>query len=54
MNEAEYAENENFLVSWKNITSNRIDTKRLKAEMPEVYERFLNTVKSRRFMVKDV
>lgn len=54
MNEAEYAENENFLVSWKNSTSNRIDTKRLKAEMPEVYERFLNTVKSRRFMVKAV
>ena len=54
MNETEYAENENFLVSWKNSTSNRIDTKRLKAEMPEVYERFLNTVKSRRFMIKAV
>ena len=54
MNEAEYAENENFLVSWKNSTTNRIDTKRLKAEMPEIYARFLNTVKSRRFIVKAV
>ena len=54
MNEAEYAENESFLVSWKNSTSSRIDTKRLKAEMPEVYERFLNTVRSRRFLVKAV
>ncbi len=54
MDKAEYAENENFLVSWKNSTTNRIDTKRLKAEMPDIYARFLNTVKSRRFIVKAV
>lgn len=28
MDEAEYAENENFLVSWKNSITNRIDTKK--------------------------
>lgn len=54
MDEAEYAENENFLVSWKNSITNRIDTKRLKAEMPEVYEKFLNTIKSRKFLIKTV
>lgn len=54
MNQAEYAENENFLVSWKSSISNKIDTKRLKAEMPEVYKKFLNPVKSRRFLVKAV
>ena len=54
MDEAEYAGNENFLVSWKNSITNRIDTKRLKAEMPDVYERFLNPVRSRKFMVKAV
>jgi len=54
MNEAEYAGNENFLVSWKDSISNRIDTKKLKAEMPDVYERFLKPVKSRKFMVKAV
>ena len=54
MNEAEYAENENFLVSWKSSTTKRIDTKRLKAEMPDIYARFLNTVKSRKFLVKAV
>lgn len=54
MNEAEYAENENFLVSWKNSISSRIDTKRLKEEMPDVYKRFLNPVRSRRFLVKAV
>ena len=54
MDEAEYAENENFLVSWKNSITNRIDTKRLKEEMPEVYTKFLNTVKNRKFIIKSV
>ena len=54
MDEAEYAENENFLVSWKNSITNRIDTKRLKEEMPEVYTKFLNTIKNRKFIVKTV
>ncbi len=54
MDEAEYAENENFLVSWKNSITNRIDTKRLKEEMPEVYTKFLNTVKNRKFLIKTV
>ncbi len=54
MDEAEYAENENFLVSWKNSITNRIDTKRLKEEMPEIYTKFLNTVKNRKFIVKTV
>lgn len=54
MDEAEYAENENFLVSWKNSITNRIDTKRLKEEMPEIYTKFLNTIKNRKFIVKSV
>lgn len=54
MDEAEYAENENFFVSWKNSITNRIDTKRLKDEMPEVYTKFLNTVKNRKFIIKTV
>ena len=54
MDKAEYAHNENFLVSWKNSITNRIDTKKLKAEVPDIYARFLNTVKSRRFIVKAV
>ena len=54
MSDAEYAENEDFLVSWKNSISNRIDTKRFKEEMPELYKRFLNPVRSRKFLVKAV
>lgn len=54
MNDAEIAENENFLVSWKQSISNRIDTARLKLEQPEIYKRFLKSVSSRRFIVKAV
>ena len=52
LGEAESAENERFFVSWKNIASSRIDAKKLKEEMPEVYEKFSREVTSRRFLVK--
>ena len=50
--EAEVAENDHFLVSWKRSISNRLDAKRLKQEMPEVYQRFCNQTASRRFLVR--
>ena len=52
MKNAEYAENEKYLVSWKNVTTNRIDAKRLKEEMPEIYEKFCKETTSRRFLIK--
>lgn len=52
MQDNEFAENEHYKVSWKQSVSNRIDTKRLKSELPEVYHRFCNQVSSRRFLVK--
>lgn len=42
MQDAEIAENENFFVSWKQSVSNRLDTKKLKKEMPDIYEKFCN------------
>lgn len=54
LKEAEIAENENFFVSWKNSVSNRIDSARLKAEMPEVYEKFARPVQSRRLLIRAV
>lgn len=54
MKDAEVAESDNFFVSWKNTISNRIDTVRLKAEMPEVYKNFVKPCESRRFLVKAV
>lgn len=54
LDEAEIAENENFFVSWKNSVSKRIDSARLKAERPEVYEEFTRSVQSRRLLIRAV
>ena len=54
LKEAEIAENENFFVSWKNSISNGIDSARLKAEMPEVYEEFTRPVRNRRLLIRPV
>lgn len=43
--------NEN-IVSWKNYCSERIDSKKLKKEMPEIYEKFSRKMQSRRFAIK--
>ncbi len=48
----ERAENEQFMVSWKSVQSNRLDEKRLKEEEPEIYEKYKKSVSSRRFTVK--
>ena len=52
LGEAELAENERYRVSWKPVSSSRLDEKRLKEEQPEVYEQYKKTIKSRRFTVK--
>lgn len=43
------ASSDRYQVSWKLVTSDRLNTKRLKAEQPDVYEKYLQ---SSRFMVK--
>lgn len=52
MGTAEEADNEQFQVTWKNIQSNRLDEKRLKAEKPELYQEFLKQNSSRRLVIK--
>lgn len=54
MKEAELAENEHFLVSWKSSISNRLDSKKLKEELPEVYQKYLKETGSRKFVIKTV
>ena len=36
LGEAEFAENEHYRVSWKTVSSNRLDEKRLKEEQPNI------------------
>ena len=52
MGEAERAECEKYQIQWSNVISNRIDTKRLKEEEPELYKKYLNATSSRRFQIK--
>lgn len=40
------------VVTWKNYETNRIDSKRLKAEQPDLYKKYTNTSTARRFIVK--
>lgn len=43
----------NHIVTWKNITSSRVDTKKLKKERPDIYEQYLKKSTSRRFNIKE-
>lgn len=52
MQEHELAVNEHYRVSWSNVDTTRLDTKRIKQEKPEVYADYAKTTSSRRFSVK--
>ena len=40
-----------YRVTWKAVTSSRLDAKALKAERPEIYDRYAVSAESRRFVV---
>lgn len=40
-----------FKITWKTITSSRLDSKALKAEAPDLWARFSKATTSRRFVV---
>lgn len=52
LEDAAYGESSEYRVSWLSSESRRLDTKKLKAEKPEVYDQYCKTSSSRRFMVK--
>lgn len=52
MQENETAVSEKYRVSWSNVETTKLDTKRVKEEQPELYENFSKTTTSRRFTVK--
>lgn len=41
-----------YRISWENVDTTRLDTKRIKLEKPEIYEQYSTTSSSRRFSVK--
>ena len=40
-----------FKITWKAVTSSRLDSKALKAAAPDLWERFTKTITTRRFIV---
>lgn len=40
-----------FKITWKEVTSSRLDSKALKTAAPELWERFTKTTTSRRFIL---
>ena len=53
MQDNETAESSQYKVSWKNVETARLDTKRFKAEEPTLYEKYLRHIFTRRFTVKE-
>lgn len=51
MGEADELKAGEYKVTWKTITSSRLDTAALKKAMPELVERFTKTTTTRRFTV---
>ena len=41
----------NFIIRWKEIISNRLDGKALKAALPEIYSQYCRPTSSRRFTI---
>ena len=52
MGDHERAFNDRYRVTWGNVESVRLDTKRIKKERPEIYRDFAMTASSRKFTVK--
>lgn len=54
MEDAEKADSDYYSVSWKPCVSNRIDSKKLKADYPDIYKACVKASKSRRFTIKEI
>ena len=52
MKDNENAVSDSYRVSWSNVETTRLDTKRIKQEMPQVYNDYAKTSLSRRFQIK--
>ena len=52
MKDNELAVNDRYKVSWSNVDTTRLDTKRIKEEKPEIYSAYTKTTSSRRFQIR--
>ena len=52
LGDSQGAENLRYRVSWSNVDTQRVDSRRLKEEQPDVYSRFSKVSHSRKFTVR--
>ena len=52
MQDNEFAASDNYRVSWTNVETTRLDTKRIREEHPEIYQGYAKQTVSRRFQIK--
>ena len=52
MQDSESAVSDSYRVTWSNVDTARLDTKRIKAEKPEIYRDFVKVTSSRRLTIK--
>ena len=52
MQDNEIAASKNYRVTWSNVNTTRLDTKRIKDEEPEIYQNFVKVTSSRRLTIK--
>ena len=52
MQDNEYAASDNYKVSWSNVESTRLDSKRIREEQPDIYKTYVKQSVSRRFQIK--
>lgn len=52
--DAEIAVTPKNIIKWKAITSNRIDSKKLKEEQPEIFEKYVKSNSYRKFKIEEI
>ena len=52
MGEHEVGTSGNRIITWKNVSQERLDSKTLKAEHPALYQKYANKTSYRRFSIK--
>ena len=52
MQDNEYAASDSYKVSWSNVESTRLDSKRIREEQPDIYKTYAKQSVSRRFQIK--
>lgn len=53
MKEIEHLDIGGYIVNWVNVITSRLDTTRIKKELPDIYSKYIKETHSRRFSITD-